>query len=283
MHFLQTILQTLIGKFFDIKVNISSTFTLLIRKAKCLFEEASLFAHSCSPNCSWNIKFNQSEAKNEQPDIQIEVVTAAPIKKGEMLTIFYSTRFALHGTLKRIVLMEEIAHFECKCSRCRDRTELDTFMSAVKCVDCDSDYLLPEKPTEIQSEWKCLNVKCGSTQSVSKIVLKVCEIEDYVERIKDLNLTVQDELELLSTVARKNSGITLHKNHYVLQEISMRIIQLVVEGDILNEDKISQISLSNLELFVAQCEYLLNIAHKLLSAMTGYIGNRKFQKFYWVT
>lgn len=250
-----------------------NTFLLLNRKTKCLFEEASLFAHSCSPNCSWYIKFNQNESTSyERPNIQIEVLTAVPIKKGEMLTIFYSTRYALYGTLKRIVLMEEIAHFQCKCSRCRDRTELESFMSAVKCVDCENGYLLPEEPTEVQSDWKCLNSLCGSTQSVSKIVCKVCEVEDYVERIKDLNLNVQDELKLLSTVARKYSGHILHKNHYALQDISLRIVQLVVEDGYLNEEKISQISLPNLDFFVTQCEYLLNNGHRLLSAMTGYIG-----------
>lgn len=239
-----------------------------------MFEQASLFAHSCSPNCSWNIEFNRNESKSpRRPDIQIKVLTSLPIKKGEMLTIFYSTRYALYGTLKRMVLMEEIAHFQCKCARCSDRTELETFMSAVKCLDCERDYLLPEDPMEVQSEWKCMNSSCGCTQSVSKIVCKVCEIEDCVERIRDRNLNVPDELTQLSTVARNHSGITLHKNHYALQDLSMRIVQLVVEGGYLNDEKITEIGLTNLDFFVTQCEYLLNVAHTLLSAMTGYVGN----------
>lgn len=237
-----------------------------------MFEEASLFAHSCSPNCSWTIEFNESKSHNHRPDIRIKVVTAAGIKKGEMLTIFYSTRYALCGTLKRIVLMEEIAHFQCKCKRCRDRTELETFMSAVKCLNCQKDFLLPEEPTEVQSDWKCLNAVCGSTQSVIKVVCRVCEIEDDVESMRDLTPNVEDELKMLSSVMRKYSENILHKNHYTLQEISMRMVQLEIERGILNEDAISQISLPNLDFFVTQCQYLLNIAHRLLCGMTGYTG-----------
>ncbi|KAG4077752.1 hypothetical protein HA402_011181 [Bradysia odoriphaga] len=241
-------------------------------RAKCMFKKASLFAHSCSPNCYWNIELKQNESKSckNQPDIQIEVATAIPIKKGEMLTIFYSTRYALYGTLKRIVLMEEIAHFQCKCYRCRDNTEMKTFMSAVKCFDCKRDYLLPEYPTEVQSDWKCLD--CGSTQNVCKIVSRVCEIEDQAEQIQGLGLSFKDELALLSTIARKASGNILHKNHYVLQEIATRMIQLLIENGILNIEKSSENTIPDLELFVNQCTFLLNIAQTLLSAMNGYIG-----------
>lgn len=241
-----------------------------------MFETASLFAHSCSPNCSWNIELKQngSEGRKKQaPDIQIEVTTAVPIKKGDMLTIFYSTRYALYGTLKRIVLMEEIAHFQCKCNRCRDKTELETFMSAVKCLDCEKDYLLPEYPIELQSHWKCLN--CGCVQNVGKIVSRVYEIENQVEQIGALNLSVEDEVALLSAVASKASGNILHKNHYVLQEISSRVIQLLIENGILNVEKSTQNTSTNLELFVNQCTFLLSIARSLLSAMTGYIGKRE--------
>lgn len=244
-----------------------------------MFKKASLFAHSCSPNCYWNIdlKQNGSISCTNQPDIQIEVTTSVPVKKGDMLTIFYSTRYALYGTLKRIVLMEEIAHFQCKCCRCCDNTEMGTFMSAVKCLDCERDYLLPEYPTTVQSDWKCSD--CGSIQNVCKIVSRVCEIEDQVEKIKGLDLNVKDELTLLSAVAQKASGNILHKNHYVLQDISTRMIQLLVENGILNgeEEENSGNMTTNLELFVSQCQFLLSIANMLLSAMTGYIGKDVFK------
>lgn len=274
-------LQVFLGNSIFIS-NSNFTLPLPYRKAKCLFEKASLFAHSCSPNCSWNIEFNQNDRTNEGEwrKIQIEVVTAVPIRKGEMLTIFYSTRYARYGTLKRIVLMEEIAHFLCKCSRCEDRTELGTFMSAVKCTDCKKNYLLPEEPIDIHSKWKCLNTFCGSTQSVNKIVFKICQLEEYVERIKCLNLNVQEELKLLEIVISKYTGILLHKNHYALQEISSRILQLLVEREesILDEENSSEVYLPNLELFITHCKYLLDIAHLILPAMTGYIGKIEYFK-----
>lgn len=189
-----------------------------------------------------------------------------------MLTIFYSTRYALYGTLKRIVLMEEIAHFQCKCTRCCDRTELNTFMSAVKCSDCQRDYLLPQQPTEVQSDWKCGNSFCERTWNVTNIVCRVYEIEDCVEKIRALNLNVVDELKLLSAAVEKYAGKVVHRNHYSLQDIAMRMVQLVVDDGTLSVEDVSEINLPNVELFIEQCEYLLGIAYTLLPAMTGYVG-----------
>lgn len=148
-------------------------------------------------------------------------------------------------------------------------------MSAINCLDCGKDYLLPVEPTAIKSKWKCLNSFCGIEQTVQNIVSRVCQIEDYVERIRCLNLSVEQELKLLQTIMGKYSGILVHKNHYTLQEISTRIVQLLLESEdsVLNEDKVSEINLPNLELFTTHCKYLLDIGNVLVPAMTGYIGN----------
>lgn len=149
-------------------------------------------------------------------------------------------------------------------------------MSAVNCLDCGKDYLLPEDPTATKSNWKCLNSFCRSGQTVQNIVGRVYQIEDYVDRIRCLNISVQQELELLQRAIGKYSGILVHKNHYALQDISTRILQLLVECEesILNEDKVSQINSPNLELFITHCKYLLDIGYLLVPAMTGYIGKR---------
>lgn len=251
------------------------------RTIKCLFEEASLFAHSCSPNCSWDIRINDHQSNQIEratqykwPIIQIEVFAAVPIRKGQMLTIFYSTRFALYGTLQRIVSMEEVAHFLCKCSRCSDKTELGTYMSAIKCSDCEKNYMLPEEPTQIESRWDCLNSLCGGTANVNKIVYRVCKIEEDVEKIRCLNLSPREEVNELQKAFQQYSGEFLHKNHYVLQEISMKILQVLADGEdgILNEGE-------NVELFAKHCQYLLDIAYVLFPAMIRYMGT--YNCTYW--
>lgn len=120
------------------------------RKAKCLFKHASLLTHSCSPNCEWDIEFDPT---NGRP-ITFRLESTIFLQKGAVITIPYTTRYLLQGTLKRIVLMESKAHFLCKCSRCTHPTEFESFISAVKCFSC-LGYLLPANPISPESPWIC--------------------------------------------------------------------------------------------------------------------------------
>ena len=59
-------------------------------------------------------------------------------------------------------------------SRCQDPTELGSFMSALKCPDCESGYLLPIDSMDQESQWICS--KCEHQQSSESVKkLKMCD------------------------------------------------------------------------------------------------------------
>lgn len=184
-----------------------------------MFEQGSLFAHSCAPNCTWNIKLCSD--KDYRP--QIEVFTSIPIKSGEHLSIPYNTGHLFYGTLKRQILIESVAHFQCNCSRCQDPTELGTFMSSIRCFKCENGFLLSKNASVQESDWRCED--CGATESVDKVVDFTTDVEEYFDKIQTANLEWRKEVEMLQKLFAKHyeSGHLLHKNHYVLQEISARI------------------------------------------------------------
>ena len=51
--------------------------------------------------------------------------------------------------------------------RCQDPTELGSFMSALKCPDCESGYLLPIDSMDPESQWICS--KCEHQQSSESV------------------------------------------------------------------------------------------------------------------
>ena len=70
------------------------------------------------------------------------------------------------------------------CTRCADRTELGTNMSAVLCLKCKKGYLLPLDPLKYKSEWTCDN----------------CDTKANYEMIDDIITTIEDEVSYYSTM-----------------------------------------------------------------------------------
>lgn len=50
--------------------------------------------------------------------------------------------------------------FDCICKRCSDKTELNTWLSAIKCEKCIHGYLLSTDPLDAAADWNC--DKCDS-------------------------------------------------------------------------------------------------------------------------
>lgn len=158
------------------------------------------------------------------------------------------------GTLHRLVSIEDVAHFSCSCVRCSDPTEKGTFVSAIKCFECGESYLLPINSLDPNSFWKCFS--CDSLQSVQKIVLFLKQIEDSYESIKNQHWPELIEAKKLNVFVRFNEGI-LHKNHYFLQEVRLRIVNLQFKFlDILSSTDIKR--------YNDHCKILLSIADILM-------------------
>lgn len=61
----------------------------------------------------------------------------------------------LQCTLQRRVYLRHSKCFDCSCQRCRDPTELDTFIGSFVCQRCRSAKLLPDNPFDDKSDWNC--------------------------------------------------------------------------------------------------------------------------------
>lgn len=219
-------------------------------------------AHSCIPNCSWSI----DDGSNDK----ICIRSAVPIKQGQMISISYNIPEMVSGTLHRLISIEDVAHFACKCVRCSDPTEGNTFVSAIKCFHCEAKYMLPEESTNPESLWRCRG--CDCVQPVTKIVLFLNCIEESYDEIKRLDLPREREIKKLELFVKLHEGL-LHKNHYVLQEIRMRIINLQVHSlEYLNE--------TDLQRFITHCTIMLAIADKLMPGFSKTRGKEKFN-FSW--
>lgn len=88
-----------------------------------IYENTSMFEHSCSPNCS----------KSFTNDGHILISSGIDIKKGKHLSICYTD--PLWGTPSRRNHLQESKFFWCTCARCSDPTEFGTYFSALRCQD----------------------------------------------------------------------------------------------------------------------------------------------------
>lgn len=114
--------------------------------AQGLYPLAAVMNHDCVPNIRYAYDKNSIMA----------VRASKLIRKGEQIFNSY-TKF-LWGTQQRRIHLAYSKNFLCKCERCLDPTELNSYISALKCVrpGCDST-LLPLDPLAIKSPWQCKN------------------------------------------------------------------------------------------------------------------------------
>jgi hypothetical protein len=66
-------------------------------------------------------------------------------------------------------------YFDCNCARCSDPTESQTYVSALSCEVCETGFLLPERPLEYYSQWRCNARDC-------EFVLGVEDVERKIDR-----------------------------------------------------------------------------------------------------
>ena len=101
-----------------------------------LFPYFSMINHSCIANSRYTISMDNST---------MLVRATRPILKGEEITIHY-LGISL-GNIMRKKTFESQWKFECRCNRCLDPTEFNSYLQAIKCKLCSENqepsYLLP--------------------------------------------------------------------------------------------------------------------------------------------
>jgi len=165
---------------------------------RVVYPTLSYISHSCVCNARY---------KMSKKDHQITVRAQSEIKKGEEITIQYVS--FMHGNAKRKKTFQKTWYFECKCIRCIDKTELNTFISALKCQQCINGILLPSSTLKL-SEWNC--DKCEHRQNDQEIkeTIDFCFSKLFEYNANGLPDVTEYE-ELLELLLEK-----LHPNHYMV-------------------------------------------------------------------
>lgn len=179
-----------------------------------IYPTAYLMEHSCLPNTVHNFG-------NQLENYKITVRAAVPIKKGEHISTMYT--HALWGTQARREHLRETKYFDCKCIRCSDPTELDTYLSALRCLGTEGNKCngiqLPIDPTDDKTEWAC--DQCDVKVANVDVAYLVNQIGDEVDHVQIASPTVRDLSALLEKILT-----FLHPNHYHAYSIKHSLIQL---------------------------------------------------------
>ena len=194
---------------------------------QAVYATGSLLEHDCVPNA--NKTFNG--------DMQVVIRAAVAISKGDKIAITYTD--PLWGTLNRQQHLKQSKFFTCQCERCKDPTELDTFMSAVNCQHClqtmSSGFFICNNPLDESSDWTCN--RCGESKPAQ-------EINELIEMIgKQLISLKRGSVEACEHFLQQYHTV-LHPHHFYILDVKLALCQMVghEQGNNLidfNEDMLS--------------------------------------------
>ncbi len=180
---------------------------------------ASLIPHCCLPNATHTFT----------KDGQIVIRAAVPIAKGTKIYLNFSN--PLWGILKRQADLEQLRlGGPCRCQRCSDPSEMDSFITGVYCPICPNQegILLLHNPPHTCQGWDCNN--CGYWKSHDSVSGLFEAVENEWP-----NLNRESILEC-ETFIQKYSK-TIPPNNFFLVDVKMRLCHLYGQSVTGLEDK----------------------------------------------
>lgn len=169
---------------------------------------ASLIEHDCVANAT----------KTFTSDGQVVVRAAVPINRGDRIALSYTE--PMWGTINRQRHLQQTKFFQCRCQRCQDPTELDTFTSGIYCLQCglrEQGVLLAEDPFSETSDWVCN--KCSARQPASFIASIIETVGKELVGLKRGSITDCEAF------IRKYTKV-LHPHHFYLTDVKMALCQM---------------------------------------------------------
>jgi len=216
-----------------------------------LYPWTSLISHCCVPNVKIITRDDFS---------YICESTVNTVAGSEIVTSYHHYYYHLFGTMYRRADIKHTWSFDCICHRCRDPTELGTYVSGVNCEKCKYSYLLPVQPLDYNTAWECIG--CENAHSSDTITNKLAKFEEAIEDAKE-----PDQYEQLLRKMR----YCLHENHYLITDVKRRLIDIYGHKAGFEYDKLSK---QVLEKKCDYCDHLLSLAATLSpgkSELRGYL------------
>lgn len=176
---------------------------------QAVFATASLFEHDCVANATRSFTVQG----------KIVIRATVPISRGENISLNYID--PLWGTTNRQHILKQGKFFQCQCERCKDPTELGTFLSGLSCPHCKcvkhGAILLPQRPLQTQSPWEC--TLCNQTQSAKYV-------EDLIEKIgKELVELKRGSIKQCERFLKKYEDV-LHPHHFYMIDVKLALCQM---------------------------------------------------------
>lgn len=163
----------------------------------------------------------------------MELRACVDIRQGEEISQQYIS--STKGTYMRQQTLSEDWFFQCLCDRCRDRTELNTYFSAVKCLNCADGYMLPRDPLKLDSPWDCIYISVNENDDFRHVIDPGCGYSRSSENIRYLVDEIDRQAKQsaynskgLERLLEEKSLHSLHPNHYLIVNIKFGIVDDVV-------------------------------------------------------
>lgn len=173
-----------------------------------LYPVTALISHGCISNSKTIIL----------PDYTNECRATMFICQGDEITKQYVS--SLETTNMRRAKLKSGWYFDCKCPRCYDPTENESYVSATSCLRCKTGVILPDHPLDPKSSWTCdLCAFETNGEAVDKLV------DYFLDKIRGTRIEAVDLWEELLEKASK----MFHSNHYILTLIRVTMNTAYIE------------------------------------------------------
>lgn len=175
------------------------------RKFRAVYAQASLMAHSCTPNTKHVFVGDVADGRPT-----VRVLATVPIGRGRPVTATYTQ--TLWCTRDRRRHLKSAKCFECTCPRCVDPAELGTHLGSVTCGECREGLV-----TLTANLWRCET--CGRQTDGG-------DTSEAERRVCSLGKTDLGGFELFLEQVYAGSMSPLHGDHYVPVSVKYALAQL---------------------------------------------------------
>lgn len=185
------------------------------KRSRAIYVTASMMNHSCKANTR-HIFLGD--------DYNFAIIATVPIAKGEQITTTYTQ--SLWGTLDRRRHLRTNKCFDCECNRCKDPTELGTYLGSIYCSMCNGPFngqstdgpkLLSTNPLDEAALWKC--EKCNHFIQGRQMVWGNNALNQDLNKL-DKNGPKEFE-EFIKRYCH-----TLHPNNHLVMQAKLALIQI---------------------------------------------------------
>jgi len=222
---------------------------------KSIYPTFSFLSHSCVCNARYII-----DPKDDSMDVRAQT----HIKKGEEITIQYIT--FLFGNVKRRKDIKASWMFECGCRRCRDVTELNTFLSALLCPKCGGP-VLPKSSELKEKDWECR--ECGESVPTETVE----DISDQLE--KTMFDTFEDDTAKYEALIEEYTPL-LHPNHFQMLLLKRYLADSMEKSRYLAETMNGRLSLEQIKRKIGLMEEYLNTFRTVDPGYSKWFGKLQF-------